>query len=106
MQSVKLVYLLKIIVKLVIQLNESLLLVHVSVMMVLNNLRLYMVYVFLKIQMDQFVAMVTLKQVNNAMISIQPQMMDAPIYVQNKRIIIVVFIPILMELLFVIMISN
>jgi hypothetical protein len=56
--------------------------------------------------MDQFVAMVTLKQVNNAMISIQPQMMDAPIYVQNKRIIIVVFIPILMELLFVIMISN
>jgi len=106
MQSVELVYLLKIIAKLVIQLNESLLMVHVSVMMVLNNLRLYMVYVFLKIQMDQFVAMVTLKQVNNAMISIQPQMMDAPIYVQNNRIIIVVFIPILMELLFVIMISN
>jgi hypothetical protein len=106
MQSVELVYLLKIIAKLVIQLNESLLMVHVSVMMVLNNLRLYMVYVFLKIQMDQFVAMVTLKQVNNAMISIQPQMMDAPIYVQNNRIIIVVFIPILMELLFVIMMSN
>jgi len=106
MQSVELVYLLKIIAKLVIQLNESLLMVHVSVMMVLNNLRLYMVYVFLKIQMDQFVAMVTLKQVNNAMISIQPQMMDAPIYVQNNRIIIVVFIPILMELLFVIMMNN
>jgi hypothetical protein len=106
MQSVELVYLLKIIAKLVIQLNESLLMVHVSVMMVLNNLRLYMVYVFLKIQMDQFVGMVTLKQVNNAMISIQPQMMDAPIYVQNNRIIIVVFIPILMELLFVIMMSN
>ena len=106
MQSVELVYLLKIIAKLVIQLNESLLMVHVSVMMVLNNLRLYMVYVFLKIQMDQFVGMVTLKQVNNAMISIQPQMMDAPIYVQNNRIIIVVFIPILMELLFVIMMNN
>jgi hypothetical protein len=65
-----------------------------------------MAYVFLKIQMDQFVAMATLKQANNAMILIQPQMMDAPIYVQNNRITIVVFIPILMELLFVIIINN
>lgn len=74
MQSVQLVYLLKIIVKLVIQLNESLLsmvlLVHVYVMMVPNSLRLYMAYVFLKIQMDQFVAMATSKQANNAMILI------------------------------------
>lgn len=74
MQSVELVYLLKIIVKVVIQLNESflsmVLLVHVYVMMVYNSLRLYMVYVFLKIQMDQFVAMDTSKQANNAMILI------------------------------------
>lgn len=74
MQSVELVYLLKIIVKVVIQLNESflsmVLLVHVYVMMVHNSLRLYMVYVFLKIQMDQFVAMATSKQANNVMILI------------------------------------
>jgi hypothetical protein len=74
MQSVELVYLLKIIVKVVIQLNESflsmVLLVHVYVMMVYNSLRLYMVYVFLKIQMDQFVAMATSKQANNVMILI------------------------------------
>ena len=74
MQSVELVYLLKIIVKLVIQLNERMLsmvlLVHVYVMMVPNSLRLYMAYVFLKIQMDQFVAMDTSKQANNAMILI------------------------------------
>jgi hypothetical protein len=94
----------------VIKLNELMSIIaalaHVFVIIVRNNLLLYMVCASKKIKMVLYAVMALSNKANNVTITTYYLMMDVRIYVQYSLNIFVVFIQIEMVLLFAIIINN
>jgi hypothetical protein len=94
----------------VIKLNELMSIIaalaHVFVIIVRNNLLLYMVCASKKIKMVLYAVMALSNKANNVTITTYYLMMDVRIYVQYSLNIFVVFIQIEMVLLFVIITCN
>ena len=93
-----------------IKLNELMSIIaalaHVFVIIVRNNLLLYMVCASKKIKMVLYAVMALSNKANNVTITTYYLMMDVRIYVQYSLNIFVVFIQIEMVLLFVIITCN